>query len=243
MQTPSFKEDHISQIPALQMLINLGYNYLTPEEALQLRGGKNSNVLFDRILENQLKKINKIRYKGQEYEFSNNNITHAINALKDIPFNAGLVTQNEKIYDQLTLGKSFEENIMGNIKSYTLKYIDWDNIENNVFHVSEEFEVERSDGRSTRRPDLVLFVNGIPLVVIECKRPDIKEPIVEAVSQMIRNQKDGEIQSLFVYSQIVMALSENDAKYATTGTPAKFWAFWKERVLNDDELKKIFYKI
>jgi type I restriction enzyme, R subunit len=239
MQTPSFKEDHISQIPALQMLINLGYNYLTPEEALQLRGGKNSNVLFDRILENQLKKINKIRYKGQEYEFSNNNITHAINALKDIPFNAGLVTQNEKIYDQLTLGKSFEENIMGNIKSYTLKYIDWDNIENNVFHVSEEFEVERSDGRSTRRPDLVLFVNGIPLVVIECKRPDIKEPIVEAVSQMIRNQKDGEIQSLFVYSQIVMALSENDAKYATTGTPAKFWAFWKERVLNDDELKKI----
>lgn len=213
MQTPSFLEDHISQIPALQMLINLGYKYLTPEEAMQERGAKNSNVLLERILENQLKKINKIRYKGQEYEFSNNNITHAINALKDIPFNAGLVTQNEKIYDLLTLGKSFEENILGNFKSYTLKYIDWENIENNIFHVTDEFEVERSDGRSTRRPDLVLFVNGIPFVIIECKRPDTKEPINEAISQMLRNQKKEEIPILFTYSQILMVTSKNEAKY------------------------------
>ena len=240
MQTPSFLEDHISQIPALQMLINLGYKYLTPEEAIQERGAKNSNVLLERVLENQLKKINKIRYKGQKYEFSNNNITHAINALKDIPFNAGLVTQNEKIYDLLTLGKSFEENIQGNLKSYTLKYIDWENIENNVFHVSEEFEVERSDGRSTRRPDIVLFVNGIPFVVIECKRPDIKEPIEEAVSQMIRNQKDEEIPGLFVYSQIVMAISKNDAKYGTTNRNTnKVWSFWRERVLNESQLAEI----
>jgi type I restriction enzyme R subunit len=47
MDTPSFKEDHISQIPALQLLQNLGYQYLTPEEALQLRGNKTTNVLLD----------------------------------------------------------------------------------------------------------------------------------------------------------------------------------------------------
>jgi len=239
MQTPSFLEDHISQIPALQLLINLGYEYLTPEEAIRERGAKNSNVLFERILENQLKRINSIRYKGQDYAFSNNNIAHAINALKDIPFNAGLVTRNERIYDLLTLGKSFEENILGNIKSYTMKYIDWENIENNVFHVTEEFEVERSDGRSSRRPDIVLFVNGIPFVVIECKRPDTKDPIAEAVSQMTRNQKEEEILDLFVYSQLLMAISKNDAKYATTGTEKKFWSFWRERVMDETALANI----
>ncbi len=50
MDTPSFKEDHISQIPALQLLQNLGYQYLSPEEAIQLRAGKTTNVLLDDIL-------------------------------------------------------------------------------------------------------------------------------------------------------------------------------------------------
>ena len=51
MDTPSFKEDHISQIPALQLLQNLGYRYLTPEEGLQLRGGKTTNVLLEDVLD------------------------------------------------------------------------------------------------------------------------------------------------------------------------------------------------
>ena len=58
MDTPSFKEDHISQIPALQMLVNLGYTYLSPAEAERQRGGKTSNVLLEDVLRKQLKKIN-----------------------------------------------------------------------------------------------------------------------------------------------------------------------------------------
>ena len=58
METPSFKEDHISQIPALQMLQKLGYIYLSPSECEKLRGGKTSNVLLDDILRKQLKEIN-----------------------------------------------------------------------------------------------------------------------------------------------------------------------------------------
>ena len=76
------------------------------------------------------------------------------------------------------------------------------------------------------------------MVVIECKRPDIKEPITQAVSQQIRNQKEDEIPKLFLYSQILMALSKNEAKYATTGTPAKFWSVWKED-LDEKELNKV----
>ena len=55
METPSFKEDHISQIPALQMLVNLGYTYLSPAEADRQRRGKTSNVLLEDVLRKQLK--------------------------------------------------------------------------------------------------------------------------------------------------------------------------------------------
>ena len=57
MSTPSFLEDHISQIPAIQLLINLGYNYISPEEALALRGDKKSHVLLESIVRKQLKSI------------------------------------------------------------------------------------------------------------------------------------------------------------------------------------------
>lgn len=241
MDIPSFKEDHISQIPALQLLVNLGYSYLTPEEALSARGGKTSNVILETILEKQLRQINTISCKGSEYPFSNANITNAVVTLKNIPFD-GLIRTNEKIYDLLSLGKSYEETILGNTKSFDLKFIDWDNIERNVFHVSEEFEVVQSDGKMHRRPDIVLFVNGIPFAVIECKRPDIKDPILEAVSQHLRNQTDEFIPGLFVYSQLLMAVSKNEAKYGTAGTADKFWSVWKEKALDENALSDLINK-
>lgn len=239
--TPSFKEDHISQIPALQLLVNLGYSYLTPEEALLARGGKTSNVILETILEKQLRAINSISYKGGQYPFSNANITNAILTLKNVPFD-GLIRTNEKIYDLLSLGKSYEETILGNTKSFDLKFIDWDNIERNVFHVAEEFEVMQSDGKMHRHPDIVLFVNGIPFAVIECKRPDIKDPIKEAISQHLRNQTDEFIPGLFVYSQVLMAISKNEAKYATAGTAEKFWSVWKEKSLDENALSDLINK-
>ena len=100
--------------------------------------------------------------------------------------------------------------------------------------------VERSGSEETRRPDIVLFVNGIPLVVIECKRPDMKDPIGQAISQHIRNQQQDQIPRLFFYAQLLIAISKNEAKYATVGTPAKFWSVWKENFSESDaaDLKK-----
>lgn len=224
---PSFLEDRISQIPALQVLINMGYEYICPEEVFRLRGSKCSNVLLDEILRQQLQKMNVILFKGGQYQFSNANISKAVDALKESLVD-GLVKTNEKIYDLLSLGKSFEETIGGDTKSFTLNYIDWDNIDNNVFHVTAEFPVSRTASDQTRRPDIVLFVNGIPLCIIECKRPDIKDPVGQAVSQHIGNQGKDEIPGLFIYSQLLMAVSPNEVKYGTTATPAKFWSVWKE---------------
>jgi type I restriction enzyme R subunit len=237
MNNPSFKEDHISQIPALHFLQNLEYKYLTIEEAFKLRGNKYSNVILEDILQTRLKKINQIQYKGKKVSFNNSNIQTGINALNDTPLQEGLITANEHIYDLLTLGKAMEQTIDGDKKSYTLNYIDWENWNNNVFHITEEFKVQRAASHDHYVPDIVLFVNGIPLVVIECKRPDIKEPIQQAVSQHLRNQKDDGIRKLYVYSQVLMSVSTNNASYATTATPEKFWSKWKEQFISDREKK------
>lgn len=220
-----FNEKYLSQIPALQLLVNLGFTYLTPEQALYQRGGKQGNVLLEDILRERLKKNNRIQYRGQAYLFSEENIQTAIQRLKNVKYD-GLLKTNEAIYDLLTLGVALEQTIEGDNKSFSLNYIDWKNPANNDFHVSAEFSVERNRSNELCRPDIVLFVNGIPFAVIECKSPKVE--VAQAVSQMIRNQRDEYIPKLFTYAQMVVGVNKNDAKYATVATPAKFWAVWKE---------------
>ncbi|MCC7400482.1 MAG: type I restriction endonuclease subunit R [Chitinophagaceae bacterium] len=229
MDTPSFKEDHISQIPALQMLVNLGYTYLSPAEADRQRGGKTTNVLLEDILRKQLKEINSIRVSATKTSiFTDENIERGILALKNLPMNEGYIAACEKAYNLLTLGQALEQSVDGDKKSFTLQYIDWKNISNNVFHVIEEYSVMRSTSKEHYRPDLVLFVNGIPLCIIECKRPDMKEPLKQAISQHLRNQQEDGIRSLYVYSQLILSIATQEAAYATNGTPEKFWAKWNE---------------
>lgn len=232
MNTPSFKEDHISQIPALQFLVILGYTYLTPAEALNQRNGKTTNVLLEGILRSQLEKINEIIYRSKSFSFSEANVLSGIQALKELPVQEGYMSACEYVYNMLTLGKTFEQSINGDKKSYTLQYIDWENPENNVFHVTEEYSVMRTGSKETYRPDIVLFVNGIPVSIIECKRPDMKDPLKQAISQQLRNQQEDGIRNLFVYSQIILSIATNQALYATNATEEKFWAVWREKFEN-----------
>jgi type I restriction enzyme R subunit len=241
MDIPSFKEDHISQIPALQLLMKMGYEYLTPDEAMQLRGNKTTNVLLEDILRKQLKEINSIRVRSsKEARFTDANIENGINVLKELPTNEGYMVAGEYAYYLLTLGKALEQNIDGDKKSFTLQYIDWHNPANNVFHVTEEFSVMRSGSREHYRPDIVLFINGIPVCIIECKRPDIKTPIARAISQHLRSQQDDGIRILYVYSQIVLSIATDFASYGTNGTPEKFWSIWEEKFKTEEELHKYY---
>jgi len=234
-------EDDISQVPALRLLQNMGFVYTTPSEANALRGDRIGGVLLDGILEEQLRRINSIRFRGSTFAFSEANVQNAIQALKDIPLD-GLVRTNEKVYDLLTLGKSLSQSILGDTKSFPFRYVDWSRegrLTNNVFHVTEEFVVERTGSHETCRPDIVLFVNGIPFAVIECKRPSIKDPIGQAVSEVIGYQKDDRIPKLFLPAQLLLAVSKNEAKYGTVGTAAKFWSVWKERSDVGDDLRRL----
>lgn len=222
----NYQELNDSQLPALRLLQKLDWKYIEPEKTIQQRGGILSNVLLEGILEAQLKKINSFEYKGNVYPFSEGNIHAAIHSLKNVP-DEGLVRTSERVYDLINLGKSFEETIQNDRKSFTIRYMDWINLENNVYHITDEFEVEGI--RETRRPDLVLFINGIPIAVIENKRRDKSDSLEESISQHIRNQKkeDG-IPRLYHYAQLLLAIHPNEVKYATTDTPAKFWSYWRE---------------
>ncbi|MBO7492512.1 MAG: type I restriction endonuclease subunit R [Bacteroidales bacterium] len=233
MERISFKENDISQKPALELLQKLGYQYLSPEEALELRGGKTSNVLLEDILRQQLRNLNSIRIGSHsEARFSEQNIENGVAAMRNVPMEGGYLNANETVYNMLTLGKAFEQSIDGDKKSYTMRYIDWQHPENNVFHVTEEFAVTRAGSNDTYRPDIVLFVNGIPLVVIECKRPDVKGAEEQAISQHLRNQKEDGIRSLYVYSALLLAIGNSFGSYATTGSAAQFWCKWHERFPN-----------
>ncbi|WP_424945835.1 type I restriction endonuclease subunit R [Candidatus Spongiihabitans sp.] len=240
MSAFKFNEKYLSQIPALMECINLGYTYLRPKQVSVERGGHLSNVLLENVLREQLKKINRIHYKGTEYLFSEENIQSAIQKIKNVKFE-GLQKTNEHIYDLITLGSSFEQTIEDRSASYTLNYIDWKNPANNVFHVVAEFAVERMRGTGTARPDILLFVNGIPLVVIECKSPDID--VDEGISQNIRNQDVEYIPQLFTYAQVLLSVNKNKAKYATAVTGREFWGTWKEQDNTDEAIHTCVNKV
>lgn len=222
----AYDEMNISQIPALEVLNKIGYTIISPEKAEQMRGNLYNVVLKD-ILYERLTAINSFEFKGCTYKFSEKNIQQAILDI-DEALTDGLIKTNEKIYDTLILGRSYPESLseMDGTKSFNLNYIDWENPENNVFHVVEEFSVEREDGQGTVRPDIVSFINGIPFGVIECKKASIS--ISQGISQMLRNQGKEYIPQLFKFVQIVMVTNKNETQYATTGTPKKFWSLWKE---------------
>ncbi len=253
----SYLEDFDSQIPAIQLLGRLGWKYLSREEALAHRNGRLDQVVLTGILKPWLEKNNRIEVKGETHHFSEANITEGIRRLTDEPFD-GLIRTNEKIYHLLTLGTSLDQTIGGDRKGRTLHYIDWNDPDNNVYHLADEFEVERYKSHDKARPDLVLFVNGIPFVVIECKRRDKdnqvgQKQIEAAIEQQIRNQKTEWVPHLFTYAQLLIGTSVNEIRYGTVGTPRKFWSVWKEegdhegtigravkfRLLKEDE-NKIF---
>ena len=221
-----YDELNISQIPAIEVLCNIGYKRISLEDEALMRGNLYNSLLKD-ILYERLVAMNSYEYKGITHKFSEKNIQQAVLDI-DEALTDGLIKTNEKIYDALILGRSYPEKVSDEdgVRSFNINYIDWEHPERNVFNLVEEFTVEKEDGQGNVRPDIVLFINGIPFGVIECKKASIS--IDQGISQMLRNEGRDYVPQLFKYIQIVMATNKNATQYATTGTPKKFWAVWKE---------------
>lgn len=113
-----------------------------------------------------------------------------------------------------------------------VEFIDWENPENNHFAIAEEVTIR---GNRTKRPDIVLYVNGIALGVLELKRSTIS--VSEGIRQNIGNQKDDFIKSFFATVQLVMAGNDTEGlRYGTVETTEEYYLTWKEPGLEEQNL-------
>lgn len=218
-----FNERPESQDRALKVIEKLGYTIVPRGEAEKKRGSRRA-VLFQDELQSFLGRQTYPFGTEQRY-FSGGAIARAIQAVDQYSA-AGLYAANKEIYDLLCSGKSLEEELPdGTRQSFDIGYIDFEHPKNNTFQVTDEFEVERPDGKFAR-PDIVVLVNGIPLVIIECKKSGVD--VMEGVNQNIRNWGEEYIPHLFRYSQLVMAVNPDKVLYGTCGTAAKYFVSWHE---------------
>ena len=227
-QSPEFAltEAGGAQLQALHALINCGWRYVTRAEADQWRDGRRTIPFLETQLRADLTRINRIHFNERAYQFSEPNIDAAVRRLADrIP--EGVVRANERMTDDLTLGIALPQSIGATSREWPFKYIDWEDWRANTFQVTSEYTVSEPGGKSIR-VDLVLFVNGIPLGVIEVKSSHVDSQ--QGVSQQIRNQKteDG-VPAFFYTAQLLLAANSHDPRYGTVGTPRKLWSAWKER--------------
>ena len=231
-------EKHQSQIPALQVLVALGFTPLSQAEAVRLRGGRLRNVVLDDVLADQLLKINRFTHRGRDYSFDLEDAHEAIRRLKPTPDRQkGLRGTNQDIYDTLVLGTTITKTIQGDSKSYSFRYVDWEKPSNNAFHVTAEVSVERTASTQTKRCDIVAYVNGIPFLVIENKRPT--ESLKKAGSQLIGYQNEDNIPQLFHFAQLLLVMNRVDARYATVGTPRQFWQTWRDEEDRDETIDPV----
>ncbi|WP_417247527.1 type I restriction endonuclease subunit R [Celeribacter sp.] len=238
---PDTREEAASKIPALHVLMAMGWNYLSSADALELRGSERG-VLLETVLRERLND-HRFDYKGQTYPLSTGGIDQVVREISATGLNEGLIPANEAIYKHLTLGITVTEFVDGQRTSVTVPLIDWADPAANTLQVTEELSVERPAGMGRYRPDVVCYVNGIPLVVIEAKRPvsSTKDAamVMEGISQHLRNQKTDGIQDLYAYSQLLLSISGTDGRYGTTGTPAKFWGTWTEEEITEAEMQAV----
>jgi len=233
---PQTREQYSAHLPALHLLINLGWRFLSTAEALVLRGGTRELILKPRLIE--VLQTRRFDYKGEHYPLSPSAIDQIVRQLQALNLAEGLMPANERLYQILVLGVTVTEFMPDGKKHQpTIALIDWSDMAANRWDVTEELEVLSTHGTHHRVPDVVAYVNGLPLAVIEAKRPDAthtgKAMVDEGISQQLRNQRPDEIPHLFAYAQLLLAVNHTEGRYGTTGTPLKFWARWREEQFSD----------
>jgi type I restriction enzyme R subunit len=160
-----FDEARQSQLPALELLVAMGYQYIPAEEEMRERSVDTSNFILTDIAAEKLMEINNYEVGGTQYKFSEKDVRDAIDELEHIQYE-GLIDTAQKIYNIImptSGGKTIKVAVGGKTVSKNFRFIDFKNPANNAFHVTAEFVVA---GKQSIRPDIVCFVNGIPFAVI-----------------------------------------------------------------------------
>lgn len=208
------QKEKVTQNRVIKLFVNeLGYTYLG-----NFTERKNSNIEIE-LLEKFL-----VRKK-----YSRTLINRAIKILLDTANNQSqnLYDLNENTYKKLRYGVNISEHVGQHKKN--INFIDWENPLNNDFYIAEEVTIKH------KRPDLVLYINGIALGVIELKRSTVS--ISEGIRQNLTNQRPDMIMNFFATIALVMAGNDSEGiRYGTIGTAEKYYLSWKEDKLAQDDI-------
>src|SRR4030066_1578450 len=218
---PKFSEDTLSEQPAIEQLKRLGYHHihgdqLDPDLKDDCERTSRRDVVLISRLKKKLSEINP--------HLNEESINKAVRKVTHIQAE-GLMEANRTFHQDLVSGVSIDQDIGAKRQKLTVSFIDFENPDRNDFLAVNQFWVKGP--KQTDCPDIVIFINGIPLVVIECKSPVAKQTgLLTAIGQLIRYQD--EIPHLFHTNQILIGLNLFGARYGTILSDKEFFHEWKD---------------
>ena len=229
------------ELPAIAQLQQMGWSYIHGSELTPEAGVRDyyRDVVLVKHLDNAIKRINPWISEENLRKVSRE-LTH--------PNFAGLMEYNHAIYQTLVNYQSVEQDLGKGRKGQTVKVIDFDNLKNNEFICTNQFKVEGANQNII--PDIVCFVNGLPLAVIECKSPYITNPVTEGINQLrryanLRYPHDNEgAEKLFWYNQLMVSTCRDRAKVGTISSSSQYYGDWKDaHPFTDEEVLKNCSKV
>jgi type I restriction enzyme, R subunit len=215
------------ELPAIEQLKQLGWTYIDGEDLSPEHHSKERNSYKDVVLEKRLRSaIQRINSW-----INDENLNKVVNELIRIQTTT-LQEANQSIHETLLHHKSVFQDLGKGNKGQTVKIVDFDNIDNNEFIVTNQFKV--SGVLQNIIPDIILFVNGLPLAVIECKSPYITNPMEAGINQLLRyaNRRHPEenegAERLFWYNQLMVSTHRDRARAGTISSRMEHYLEWKD---------------
>jgi type I restriction enzyme, R subunit len=235
--------------PFVEQLLTMGWRYVEGDLDVPAATCRTSftQVIQEAALRRQLHALN-LDAAGQPW-LDDERLSQAVGAITRIPAHR-LMEANQAATELLLAGLTVE-GLPGwdGGRGQTVHFIDWAHPARNQFTVVNQYRVDCPPGYTRGKafivPDLVLLVNGIPLVVVECKSPSVPEPLADAVDQLRRysNQRraSGELddnegnEPLFHTNQLLIATSFDEARVGSVGAGFRHYAAWKTVVGADGQ--------
>ncbi len=210
------------ELMTIDMLKDLGYDFLKSETIIR----DYSNVILDEILIKQLLEINQ--------DLSDEMLIETIRLIKNLGQN-NLILNNQLFSKYLISGISVPDYSQGETRYQTVKLIDYENMDNNNFLIVNQYSINE---HSIKRPDLIIFINGLPLVVFELKSLSREEVTLEEAYNQLRGYMTVHIPSLFYYNQILVISDGVSARAGTITSSYSRFTEWKKTSI-EDQVEKL----
>lgn len=214
------------ELPALEQLQQLGWSHLDGSTLVPGTSNHRSSlkeVVLTPNLEQAIQRLNPW--------ISDDNLRKVVRELT-VSQASTLMEANQGLWERLTHYFSVEQDLGQGRRGHTVKLIDFDTPSNNEFLCIDQLKIQGST--QTIIPDILLYVNGLPLGVIECKSPYVTDPMAEAINQLrryanLRNPSSSEgCEKLFHYNQVMIATHRDVARVGTISSTAEHYLEWKD---------------